>query len=101
MSRIRSVATSAAMNRRTLLAATGAVTLSAGIGYALPPDSEAHAATTDTGESAVAVSLPHSRLRSSGGTPMAPAAPLAPYERGTTLESVAAPRSGSGDYRRL
>ncbi|MFD9283270.1 TIGR03767 family metallophosphoesterase [Streptomyces mirabilis] len=101
MSRIRSVATSAAMNRRTLLAATGAVTLSAGIGYALPPDSEAHAATTDTGESAVAVSLPHSRLPSSGGTPMAPAAPLAPYERGTTLESVAAPRSGSGDYRRL
>ncbi|MDX3754400.1 TIGR03767 family metallophosphoesterase [Streptomyces sp. AK02-04a] len=101
MSRIRSVATSAAMNRRTLLAATGAVTLSAGIGCALRPDAEAHAATTGTGEAAVAVSLPHSRLRSSRGTPMAPAAPLAPYERGTTLESVAAPRSGSGGYRRL
>ncbi|MFF3150210.1 TIGR03767 family metallophosphoesterase, partial [Streptomyces sp. NPDC057927] len=86
MSRIRSVATSAAMNRRTLLAATGAVTLSAGIGCALRPDAEAHAATTGTGESAVAVSLTRSRPRSSGGTPMAPAAPLAPYERGTTLE---------------
>ena len=76
MSRIRSVATSAAMNRRTLLAATGAVTLSAGIGYALPPDSEAHAATTDTGESAVAVSLPHSRLRSSGRCPIAAGAAM-------------------------
>jgi metallophosphoesterase (TIGR03767 family) len=77
------------MNRRTLLAATGAVTLSAGIGYALRPDSEAHAATTDAGEAPLAVSR------------QAPAAPLAPYVRGTTLESVAAARSGSDGYRRL
>ncbi|KOV64955.1 TIGR03767 family metallophosphoesterase [Streptomyces sp. MMG1121] len=88
MSRIRSVATSALeVNRRTVLAAAGAVSLSAGVGYALrPTDSEA---ATGTGDAPVA----HSRQATAQ-------APLAPYTKGTTLASVAAPRNSSG-YRRL
>ncbi|MEU2587429.1 TIGR03767 family metallophosphoesterase [Streptomyces avermitilis] len=98
MSRTRSVAAATAtaaqaaagaLDRRSLLAATGAVSLSAGLGFALRPGSEvpapAHAATGE----ALAVSR------------QAPAAPLAPYTRGTTLSSVAAARSGSSGYRRL
>jgi metallophosphoesterase (TIGR03767 family) len=87
MSRIRSVATSAlGVNRRTVLAAAGAVSLSAGVGYALrPTDSEA---ATVTGEP-----VTHA------GRPTA-AASLAPYTKGTTLASLATPRAGSG-YRRL
>ncbi|MEU9291857.1 TIGR03767 family metallophosphoesterase [Streptomyces sp. NPDC048275] len=95
MSRIRSVATAAAMNRRTLLAATGAVTLSAGVGYALRPDAEAHAASAGEAQSAASGEAPVAVSR------QAPAAPLAPYERGTTLQTVAAPRTASGGYQRL
>ncbi|MEU9211704.1 TIGR03767 family metallophosphoesterase [Streptomyces sp. NPDC048415] len=98
MSRIRSVAAVPALNRRTLLAATGAVSLSAGIGLALRPGSPAHAATTS--QAPVADSLAHSDARSSAVSPPAPAE-LVPYTRGTTLRSVAAPRSGSTGYRRL
>ncbi|MEU2558663.1 TIGR03767 family metallophosphoesterase [Streptomyces longispororuber] len=94
MSRIRSVtgaATSAvaaaAVHRRALLAAAGAVSLSAGVGYALGPAGHGEAAAAP-GRGPVA----RSRL--------APAAPLAPYHAGTTLGSVAAPRGASG-YRRL
>ncbi|MEW2398545.1 TIGR03767 family metallophosphoesterase [Streptomyces sp. NPDC046862] len=90
MSRIRSVAAAAtAPGRRAFLAATGAVTLSAGVGLALRPGSEASAKAAASDTSAVALS-----------SRQAPAAPLAPYTRGTTLNSVAAPRGGSG-YRRL
>ncbi|OAH15250.1 TIGR03767 family metallophosphoesterase [Streptomyces jeddahensis] len=94
MSRLRSVATAAAaattVNRRTLLAATGAVSLSAGIGYALRPGSaQAAAAPTDVPTAVSASSR------------QAPPAPLAPYERGTTLSTVSAPRSGAPGYRRL
>ena len=98
MSRIRSVAAAASdLNRRSLLAATGAVSLSAGIGLALRPGSDAHAATqaaaadpaAGTAEAPVAVSR------------RAPVDRLDPYERGTTLSSVATPRSGSTGYRRL
>lgn len=93
MSRIRSVAGSMpAVNRRTVLAATAAVSASAGVGYALrPTESEAapvHEAAPADAEAPVA-----SSRRASG-------APLAPYTRGTTLATVAAPRTGSG-YRRL
>ncbi|GAA4998185.1 TIGR03767 family metallophosphoesterase [Streptomyces siamensis] len=98
MSRIRSVATVPALNRRTLLAATGAVSLSAGVGFALRPDAPAHAATTS--QEPVADSLAHTGARSTAVRPPAPAA-LVPYTRGTTLQSVAAPRSGSTGYRRL
>ncbi|MFE2066670.1 TIGR03767 family metallophosphoesterase [Streptomyces sp. NPDC059467] len=96
MSRIRSVATSAAqkgrealeINRRSVLAAAGAVSLSAGVGYALrPTDSQAASAATEEQQ-------PVAESRK------APAAPLAPYTKGTTLASVAAPRNSSG-YRRL
>lgn len=90
MSRIRSVAAAASdLNRRTLLAATGAVTISAGIGIALRPGSDAQAATgadtaantsaAGTGEAPVAVSR------------QAPVDRLNPYSRGTTLSSVATP----------
>ncbi|MGW7527709.1 TIGR03767 family metallophosphoesterase [Streptomyces sp. NPDC054783] len=86
MPRIRSVAASALeVNRRTVLAAAGAVSLSAGVGYALrPTDSEAATAPAPVAHSGQAT----------------PAVPLAPYTKGTTLASVAAPRNGSG-YRRL
>ncbi|GGJ37301.1 TIGR03767 family metallophosphoesterase [Streptomyces brasiliensis] len=98
MSRIRSVATSAlGVNRRTVLAAAGAVSVSAGVGYALrPTDSEAATPAPTTSEAPAANSSPQSRLRSTG----APAAPLAPYTKGTTLASVSAPQGSSG-YRRL
>lgn len=87
MSRMRSVTASAlGVHRRTVLAAAGAVSLSAGLAYALrPTDSEA--ATN------VQASAPHS-LQSSA------AAPPAAYTKGTTLASVAVPRNGSG-YQRL
>ncbi|MFE8949100.1 TIGR03767 family metallophosphoesterase [Streptomyces sp. NPDC007856] len=86
MSRIRSVAASALeVNRRTVLAAAGAVSLSAGVGYVLRP-TDSQAATTEA---------PVAQSRQA-----AAAAALAPYTKGTTLASVAAPRNSSG-YRRL
>ncbi|MFI8170051.1 TIGR03767 family metallophosphoesterase [Streptomyces sp. NPDC085931] len=89
MSRTRSVAGSGqGIHRRSVLAATGAVALSAGVGYALRP-SDSQAATAGQATEAVAAS-----------SRQAPAAPLAPYTRGTTVASVATPRAGSG-YRRL
>lgn len=87
MSRTRSVASSVlGINRRTVLAATGAAAVSVGVGHALRP-AESQAATT-AGAKVVAQSR------------QAPAAPLAPYTKGTTLANVAAPRTSSG-YRRL
>ncbi len=86
MSRTRSVASSTpAVHRRTVLAAAGAVSVSAGVGYALRP-SDSQAATA--AEATVAVS--HRA---------APDA-LAPFTRGTTLNTVSAPLGTSG-YRRL
>ncbi|MGV9353834.1 TIGR03767 family metallophosphoesterase [Streptomyces misionensis] len=88
MSRTRSVAASAAgVSRRTVLAAAGAVSLSAGVGYALRPTAS-EAATT----------APAARTPAAGSR--GPAAPLAPSAKGTTLDSVATPRGASG-YRRL
>lgn len=90
MPRIRSVTTAAAeIDRRAFLTATGAVTLSAGIGYALGPGGETSAAAT---HQAAAPARVTSRR--------APAAPLAPYTRGTTLAAVATAAAGTG-YRRL
>ncbi|TCR17182.1 TIGR03767 family metallophosphoesterase [Streptomyces sp. BK205] len=94
MSRTRSVAsTQPAVHRRTVLAAAGAAAASAGIGYALrPTDSQAATATTGAAEAPVARTVHQAA---------APAeAPLAPYTRGTTVASIAAPRTSSG-YRRL
>ncbi|MEW2166193.1 TIGR03767 family metallophosphoesterase [Streptomyces sp. NPDC007084] len=98
MSRTRSVAAVPALNRRTLLAATGALSLSAGVGLALRPESPAHAATP--GRETVADSVARSEARSAAVTPIAPPEPV-PYTRGTTLSGVAAPRSGPAGYRRL
>ncbi|MFI6350758.1 TIGR03767 family metallophosphoesterase [Streptomyces sp. NPDC050560] len=83
MPRPRSVAT-AALNRRTLLAATGAAALTAGIGYAALGSDPAAGATAPSGTSR-----------------KAPPPPLAPYEQGTTLAAVAAPNGRRGGYRRL
>ncbi|MFI1165134.1 TIGR03767 family metallophosphoesterase [Streptomyces sp. NPDC020801] len=92
MSRTRSVtASTLGVDRRTVLAAAGAVTLSAGVGYALRP-TDSQAAPQGGGPGTAEAPLASSRR--------APAAPLAPYTKGTTLDSVAAPRSGSA-YRRL
>ncbi|WP_440582097.1 TIGR03767 family metallophosphoesterase, partial [Streptomyces flavofungini] len=77
----------ARIDRRALLAATGAVALSAGIGHTLGPGAGSGNAAP-LGRATVARSRP------------APAAPLAPYKGGTTLLTVAAPRGTSG-YRRL
>lgn len=88
MPRTRTVATAtASIDRRALLAATGAVALSAGIGHTLGPGA-------DPGNAAPAGRAAVARSR------QAPAAPLAPYKGGTTLLTVAAPRGTSG-YRRL
>ncbi|MEU6509112.1 TIGR03767 family metallophosphoesterase [Streptomyces sp. NPDC046942] len=90
MSRTRSVATSAAsgrgVHRRSVLAAAGAVSLSAGIGYALHP--------TDS-EAATDAQAPAADSRQAIAEPA-----LAPYTKGTTLASVATPRNSSG-YQRL
>src|SRR5688500_9867911 len=88
MSRIRSVATSV-RDRRAFLAATGAVSLSAGIGLALRPDRGGSTVTAAGEGQAVALS-----------SRQAPAAPLMPYTRGTSLASVAAPLNSTG-FRRL
>ncbi|MDN3022868.1 TIGR03767 family metallophosphoesterase [Streptomyces sp. S.PB5] len=91
MSRIRSATSALEVNRRTVLAATAAVSLSAGVGYALrPTDSQAATNAADT----AAAEAPVARSR------QAPAAPLAPYTRGTTVASVAAARTATG-FRRL
>ncbi|MER6159101.1 TIGR03767 family metallophosphoesterase [Streptomyces sp. NPDC001868] len=96
MSRIRSVAAAATNpDRRAFLAATGAVGLAAGAGFALRPEADAHAAAS-AADRAAATEVPLANLSNRE----APAAPLAPYTRGTTLSSVAAPRNSSG-YRRL
>ncbi|MFE6359799.1 TIGR03767 family metallophosphoesterase [Streptomyces sp. NPDC057806] len=93
MSRTRSVASSAlGVHRRTVLAAAGAVSLSAGVGYALRP-TDSQAATPGTPATAAQEAPVASDRR-------APFRPLAPYTRGTTVASVAAPRGTSG-YRRL
>ncbi|MFJ9851678.1 TIGR03767 family metallophosphoesterase [Streptomyces sp. NPDC101150] len=89
MSRIRSAA--ATLDRRTFLAATGAVGAAAGLGLTLGPggDRPAAAATVAPGP-APAAPVPV----------VAPAVPHAPYTKGTTLGGVATPRGTSG-YRRL
>ncbi|MGW8976625.1 TIGR03767 family metallophosphoesterase [Streptomyces platensis] len=87
MSRIRSAA--ATLDRRTFLAATGAVGAATGLGLAFGPERAAQAATVSPGPAPAAPAPVE-----------APAVPRVPYTRGTTLGSVSAPR-GSGGYRRL
>jgi metallophosphoesterase (TIGR03767 family) len=92
MSRTRSVAASVpGVNRRTVLAATAAATVSAGVGYALRPTDSQAAPAGDAADAGRAVVASGRR---------AEAAPLAPYTKGTTLAGVSAPRTSSG-YRRL
>lgn len=91
MPRTRSVADSTALHRRSLLAVTGAVALSAGAGYALRSGG-GQAVAADAGADGTV--LTSSR--------QAPAAPLAPYTRGTTVAGMSVPRGGrAAGYRRL
>ncbi|KUO13861.1 TIGR03767 family metallophosphoesterase [Streptomyces sp. DSM 15324] len=97
MSRSHSVTSSAlGVDRRTVLAASAAVSVSAGVGYALRP-TDSQAASVPPQAPAPAAG-PAAASASPSAAPVA--APLAPYTKGTTLASVAAPRAGSG-YRRL
>ncbi|MEU5050051.1 TIGR03767 family metallophosphoesterase [Streptomyces sp. NPDC021096] len=75
------------LDRRTFLAAAGAVTTATGLGLAVGTDGPASATPGDPTPAPAA------------GTAAAPAAG-APTDAGTTLASVAAPRGSSG-YRRL
>uniref|UniRef100_UPI0006EB6123 TIGR03767 family metallophosphoesterase n=1 Tax=Streptomyces prasinopilosus TaxID=67344 RepID=UPI0006EB6123 len=93
MPRTRRAADSTALHRRSLLAATGAVALSAGTGYALWPGG-GRAAAAGTADAAADEAVAASSRR-------APAAPLAPYTRGTTLAGVSVPRGRGTGYRRL
>jgi len=94
MSRIRSVAsTTPAVHRRTVLAAAGAAAASVGVGYALRPTDSQAATTTGAAEAPVAQTV-----HRAAAAPVE--VPLAPYTRGTTVASIAAPRTSSG-YRRL
>ncbi|MGW6306362.1 TIGR03767 family metallophosphoesterase [Streptomyces niveus] len=91
MSRIRSAVT--AVDRRSFLAAAGAVGLSAGIGVAVgsgggPGSASAAPAPTAPGPATTAAPTPTS-------TPTGPSAGL------TTLESLATPRAGNAAFRRL
>ncbi|MEV8398740.1 TIGR03767 family metallophosphoesterase [Streptomyces niveus] len=91
MSRIRSAVT--AVDRRSFLAAAGAVGLSAGIGVAVgsgggPGSASAAPAPTAPGPATTAAPTPTP-------TPTGPSAGL------TTLESLATPRAGNATFRRL
>ncbi|WP_055533946.1 TIGR03767 family metallophosphoesterase [Streptomyces graminilatus] len=91
MSRTRSVASpKPGVNRRSVLAAAGAVSVSAGVGYALRPSDSQAATVAEAAASDAPVAAPH----------QAPPAAPAPSIRGTTLNSVSAP-IGTGGYRRL
>ncbi|OON80771.1 TIGR03767 family metallophosphoesterase [Streptomyces tsukubensis] len=98
MQRTRSVAAPAPtsftrVDRRSLLVAAGAITLSAGVGHA-------------AGQGAASAAAAHGRapgVLPTGARALsrqAPAAPPAPYTRGTTLGAVATPLGRFG-YRRL
>ncbi|MGY1500889.1 TIGR03767 family metallophosphoesterase [Streptomyces sp. QTS52] len=91
MSRTRSVVSSThEVNRRTVLAAAGAVAVSAGVGYGLRPSDSQAATVAEAAAAEGPVAVPRQAV---------PAA-LAPSTRGTTLNTVSAPL-GTGGYRRL
>ncbi|OEJ26865.1 metallophosphoesterase [Streptomyces agglomeratus] len=95
MSRLRSAA-EAALDRRSFLAATGAVGVSAGIGLALRPDTHARtvAAAGPPGAAPAAPAAP-------GASPAAPPRVPVPGWFPTTLRTVATPRGSASGYRRL
>ncbi|POX38378.1 TIGR03767 family metallophosphoesterase [Streptomyces sp. Ru73] len=88
MSRIRSAA--ATLDRRTFLAATGVAGAAAGAGLTLGL----------TGRTATAVPAQAGPPPFAPQPVAAPAVPPVPFQRGTTLHSVATPRGTTG-YRRL
>ncbi|MGW0738242.1 TIGR03767 family metallophosphoesterase [Streptomyces sp. NPDC002851] len=88
MPRLRHAA--ASLDRRAFLATAGAAATATGIGLALGPTGARANPARPAGPRAAAHTL----------TSRKAPAPLAPYQQGTTLSTVAAPR-GSGGYRRL
>ncbi|MFE1953889.1 TIGR03767 family metallophosphoesterase [Streptomyces sp. NPDC059524] len=90
MPRTRSVTQAVRLDRRTLLTATGAATLTAGLGYALGAPGEAAAGPTNPPAA--------TRTRTTEGRPA-----RAPYTRGTTLAETATPHTApaSHAYRHL
>ncbi|MDI3421834.1 TIGR03767 family metallophosphoesterase [Streptomyces luteolus] len=91
MPRIRSVA--ASLDRRSFLAAAGAVSASTGIGLAVGlSGGEANAARPAAARPEAGTALTSRK---------APAAPLTPYISGTTLHSTSAPRPAGQGYVRL
>ncbi|NBM18032.1 TIGR03767 family metallophosphoesterase [Streptomyces sp. GC420] len=92
MSRIRSAA---ALDRRSFLAVAGAAGAAAGLGFALGAGGGEATATASARASAASTAPPAARRPG-------PQPALAPFSNGTTLRTVATPRSGSGSgYRRL
>ncbi|MGX1887326.1 TIGR03767 family metallophosphoesterase [Streptomyces sp. NPDC055287] len=100
MSRLRSAA-EAALDRRSFLAATGAVGISAGIGLALRPDHGAQAGTVAAPGPAGAPAAPAAHSAPGTAPAAAPARFPAPPWTGTTLRTVATPRRSASGYRRL
>ncbi|MFB6983883.1 TIGR03767 family metallophosphoesterase [Streptomyces scopuliridis] len=91
MTRIRSAVT--AVDRRSFLAATGAVGVSAWIGLALGAGGGSGEAAAAPGTAAPSVPSPR--------TPAAPATPTRTVPGRTTLDSMAAPRDSAAAFRRL
>ncbi|MGR8010538.1 TIGR03767 family metallophosphoesterase [Streptomyces hypolithicus] len=94
MSRLSSAAESA-LDRRTFLAATGAVGVSAGLGIALGPESGAAGASAGPGIPGPAPAA----VATAAGPTLPPGA--VPAQAGTTLRTVATPRGDASGYRRL
>ncbi|MFD4571220.1 TIGR03767 family metallophosphoesterase [Streptomyces sp. NPDC058417] len=98
MSRTRSVTASAlGVHRRSVLAATAAVSVAAGTGYALRPTDSQAAPAPPPGTAPTPAAVPR---QPAVPVPARPA-PSAPYTRGTTLAAVAAPRGAATGFRRL
>ncbi|MFD4765969.1 TIGR03767 family metallophosphoesterase [Streptomyces niveus] len=91
MSRIRSAVT--AVDRRSFLAAAGAVGLSAGIGAAV--------GSGGGSGSASAAPAPTASGPATTAAPTPPPTPTGPSAGLTTLESLATPRAGNATFRRL
>lgn len=92
MSRIRSAVT--AVDRRSFLAAAGAVGLSAGIGVAVGSGG-------GSGSASAAPAPTAPTTPTTGPTPTPSPTPTGPSAGLTTLHSLATPRAGSGTFKRL
>ncbi|MBT2505253.1 TIGR03767 family metallophosphoesterase [Streptomyces sp. ISL-98] len=95
MSRLRSAA-EAALDRRSFLAATGAVGVSAGLGLTFRQEHGAAAPAEPPAVAAAPAAAP-----TASPTPARLPAPVTPTWTGTSLRTVATPRTSGSGYRRL